>query len=58
MSESYWTYRARNMQCSGILQRIQVPAFPYLKGVDRDRYDAILERVGLEPGAVEGELVV
>ncbi|KAL5494821.1 hypothetical protein ACEPAI_283 [Sanghuangporus weigelae] len=30
----------------------------YIKRIDRDRYDTILERVGLEPGAVEGELVV
>jgi small subunit ribosomal protein S15 len=30
----------------------------YLKRVDRDRYDQILERCALEPGAVEGELVV
>ena len=30
----------------------------YLKGVDRDRYDRILERVALEPESIEGELVV
>ncbi|KAL5533799.1 hypothetical protein ACEPAG_259 [Sanghuangporus baumii] len=30
----------------------------YIKRIDRDRYDSILERVGLEPEAVEGELVV
>jgi len=30
----------------------------YLKNTDRDRYDAVLARLGLEPGAVEGELVV
>ena len=30
----------------------------YLKNVDEDRYDRILERLGLERGAVEGELVV
>ena len=30
----------------------------YIKNVDRDRYDRILERVGLEPGSVEGELVI
>ncbi|RDX50580.1 S15/NS1 RNA-binding domain-containing protein [Lentinus brumalis] len=30
----------------------------YLKSVDEDRYDRILERLGLERGAVEGELVV
>ncbi|KAI0713183.1 S15/NS1 RNA-binding domain-containing protein [Cerioporus squamosus] len=30
----------------------------YLKSVDEDRYDWILERLGLERGAVEGELVV
>lgn len=30
----------------------------YLKNVDRDRYDALLEKLGLEPDAVEGELVV
>lgn len=30
----------------------------YLKNTDRDRYDAALARLGLEPGAVEGELVV
>ena len=30
----------------------------YLKRSDRDRYDAVLERLGLEPGSVEGELVV
>jgi len=30
----------------------------YLKRVDRDRYDVILGRLGLEPESVEGELVV
>ena len=30
----------------------------YLKRTDRDRYELVLERLGLEPGAVEGELVV
>jgi len=30
----------------------------YIKGVDRDRYDRILERLALEPDSVEGELVV
>ncbi|KAI0789477.1 S15/NS1 RNA-binding domain-containing protein [Abortiporus biennis] len=30
----------------------------YLKSIDRDRYDLVLERIGVEPGAVEGELVV
>lgn len=30
----------------------------YLKRVDRDRYDVVLERLGLEPASVEGELVV
>ena len=30
----------------------------YLKTVDEDRYDRVLERLGLERGAVEGELVV
>ncbi|KAJ3489790.1 hypothetical protein NLI96_g1879 [Meripilus lineatus] len=30
----------------------------YLKRVDRDRYDVVLDRLGLEPGSVEGELVV
>jgi len=30
----------------------------YLKGRDRDRYETILDRLALEPGAVEGELVV
>ncbi|CCM02757.1 uncharacterized protein FIBRA_04865 [Fibroporia radiculosa] len=30
----------------------------YLKQVDRDRYDRVLERIGLEPESVEGELVV
>ena len=30
----------------------------YIKRLDRDRYDRILERVALEPEAVEGELVV
>ncbi|KAL5519387.1 hypothetical protein ACEPAH_1070 [Sanghuangporus vaninii] len=30
----------------------------YIKRIDRDRYDRILERVGAEPEAVEGELVV
>lgn len=30
----------------------------YLKRVDRDRYDLVLERLGLEPASVEGELVV
>ncbi|KAH9934092.1 S15/NS1 RNA-binding domain-containing protein [Epithele typhae] len=30
----------------------------YLKRVDEDRYDRVLERMGVERGAVEGELVV
>ncbi len=30
----------------------------YLKRKDRDRYDAVLERLGLEPKSVEGELVI
>ncbi|KAH9947081.1 mitochondrial ribosomal protein S15 [Amylocystis lapponica] len=30
----------------------------YLRRIDRDRYDRVLERLGLEPGSVEGELVV
>jgi small subunit ribosomal protein S15 len=30
----------------------------YLKRVDRDRYDIVLGRLGLEPESVEGELVV
>ncbi|PPQ73437.1 hypothetical protein CVT26_015824 [Gymnopilus dilepis] len=30
----------------------------YLKGKDRDRYETVLERLALEPEAVEGELVV
>ena len=30
----------------------------YLKRVDEDRYDRVLERLGLERSAVEGELVV
>ncbi|KAL4067239.1 hypothetical protein V8B97DRAFT_2025089 [Scleroderma yunnanense] len=30
----------------------------YLKRKDRDRYEAVLPRLGLEPGSVEGELVI
>lgn len=30
----------------------------YLKRIDRDRYDRVLERLALEPESVEGELVV
>ena len=30
----------------------------YIKRVDRDRYDVILQRVALEPEAVEGELII
>lgn len=30
----------------------------YIKRVDRDRYDIILQRLALEAEAVEGELVV
>ncbi|EPQ60025.1 mitochondrial ribosomal protein S15 [Gloeophyllum trabeum ATCC 11539] len=30
----------------------------YLKRLDRDRYEALLPRLALEPGSVEGELVV
>lgn len=30
----------------------------YLKRLDRDRYDNVLGRLGLEPESVEGELVV
>ena len=30
----------------------------YLKSLDRDRYEAILPRLGLDKGSVEGELVI
>lgn len=30
----------------------------YLKSVSRQRYDDLLPRLGLEPGSVEGELIV
>lgn len=30
----------------------------YLKRKDRDRYEAVLPQLGLDPGSVEGELVV
>ncbi|KLO20144.1 S15/NS1 RNA-binding domain-containing protein [Schizopora paradoxa] len=30
----------------------------YIRSKDRDRYDSILERLALEPGSVEGELVL
>jgi hypothetical protein len=30
----------------------------YLKRTDRDRYERVSERLGLEPGGVDGELVV
>lgn len=30
----------------------------YLKRLDQDRYEAVLDRLGLEPGAVEGELTI
>ena len=30
----------------------------YLKRTNRDRYERVLERLGLAPGAVEGELVL
>ena len=30
----------------------------YLKRKDRDRYDDVLDRLGLEPKSVEGELVI
>ena len=30
----------------------------YIKRSDQDRYDRVLERCALEPGAVEGELVL
>ncbi|KAF9235125.1 S15/NS1 RNA-binding domain-containing protein [Melanogaster broomeanus] len=30
----------------------------YLKRIDRDRYDAVLPRLGLDPSSVEGELLV
>ena len=30
----------------------------YLKRTDRQRYDAILDRLGLEPESVEGELIL
>lgn len=30
----------------------------YLKRIDQDRYDVVLERLGLEPESVEGELLV
>jgi small subunit ribosomal protein S15 len=30
----------------------------YLKRLDRSRYETVLERLGIEEGAIEGELVV
>lgn len=30
----------------------------YLKRKDRNRYDLLLDRIGVEPEAVEGELLV
>lgn len=39
-----------------IHQRAKV--LKYLKRLDQDRYEAVLERLGIEPGAIEGELVV
>ena len=30
----------------------------YLKSVSRQRYDDLLPRLGLEPGSVEGELII
>jgi small subunit ribosomal protein S15 len=30
----------------------------YLKRTDRERYSNLLPRIGVEPGAVEGEIVV
>jgi small subunit ribosomal protein S15 len=30
----------------------------YLKRLDRDRYEAVLPRLGLDEGSVEGELVI
>lgn len=30
----------------------------YLKRIDRDRYEAVLLRLGLDQGSVEGELVI
>lgn len=30
----------------------------YLKDIDRDRYETILEQLALEPESVEGELVL
>ena len=36
----------------------QAKLLKYLKSTNRDRYERVLERLGLAPGAVEGELVV
>ena len=51
----------RDVACRRDLRRMvhkRAKILKYLKRVDEDRYDAVLERLGLERGAVEGELIV
>lgn len=66
------TYQIRNLWSHVIRFKRDVPGrrslrllvhqrakiLKYLKRLDQDRYEAVLDRLGLEPGSVEGELVL
>ncbi|KAI0082148.1 S15/NS1 RNA-binding domain-containing protein, partial [Panus rudis PR-1116 ss-1] len=56
MSRSKKDYANRRNLRRLVHQRAKI--LRYLKRTDRDRYEVALDRMGLEPGAVEGELVV
>lgn len=47
-----------NRRSLRILVHKRAKMLRYLKRVDADRYDRVLERLGLDPEAVEGELNV
>ena len=61
---SVWDHLMRNKKDVAsrrglrILVHQRAKILRYLKSVDHDRYDDVLERLGLEPDAVEGELIV
>lgn len=59
-----WTHLLRckkdvaNHRSLRILLHKRAKILKYLKKTDADRYDRILERLGLEPESIEGEINV
>lgn len=48
----------RNRRSLRMLVHQRAKILKYLKRKNRDRYDIVLDRLGLHPEAIEGELVV